>query len=203
MGSLTSIQVVGHQRLISRLLPLLRSTSIANPASPARLITSSSIAHELAPRGNHEDGGIAYDTLTRDSPRQLNRWQEYGESKWGDIALARYVNAHHGPGKNADAEILAFSVHPGPVSSNLGNHIGLYGIIRAARFMLEAFQITPYQGALNQLWVANLPVSEARRYVGAYVSIFQEIVPARPDLDYPQAWEKLWNWCEAQAVPAF
>lgn len=110
------------------------------------------------------------------------------------------MNAHYGPGRDASGggEVLAFSVHPGPVASNLGNHLGLYGMIRSSRYILEAFQITPLQGALNQLWVANLPVEEARKRVGAYVSIFEDVIPARPDLKYPQAWEKLWNWCEAQ-----
>lgn len=183
----------------------MRATSRAHPATPSRLISLSSVAHEFAPRGNHEDGGIAYDALTRTSPRQLSRYDEYGESKWGNIALARWVDLHYGPRAprhTEDGEVLAFAVHPGPVSSNLGNHLGFYALIRSARWMLDAFQCTPHEGALGQLWAANLPVAQARMHAGGYVSVVQSFIPARPDLSYPQAWEKLWNYCEAQAKRA-
>ncbi|BEI85908.1 hypothetical protein CcaverHIS002_0601950 [Cutaneotrichosporon cavernicola] len=86
--------VLGHQRLISRLLPLMQSTSNST-ASPSRLIVSSSFAHLWAPK-NGIDGGIAYDTLK--GTGKLDKIKEYGESKWGGVALARYVDAHYGPG---------------------------------------------------------------------------------------------------------
>lgn len=35
-------------------------------------------------------------------------------SKWGDAALALYINDHYGPRSgNTDGEILTTSVHPG------------------------------------------------------------------------------------------
>jgi hypothetical protein len=58
--------------------------------------------------------------------------------------------------------------------------------------------ITPGEGALNQLWVASLPEQEARKWNGAYIAHVQVRTSARPDLDDPAGWVKLWEWCEAQ-----
>jgi NAD(P)-dependent dehydrogenase (short-subunit alcohol dehydrogenase family) len=181
--------VLGHQRLISRLLPLLQATSRANPSSPARLIVSSSFAHGFAPRG-----GIDYASLR--GTGKLDRLAEYGESKWGGVALARYVDAHYGPGA-ADGEVLAYAVHPGHVASNLANHMGAAALLKASNAVRRTLQISPDEGALNQLWLANLPVEMARRLGGAYVTCYQTVAPARPDLADPAAWDKLWAWCEA------
>ncbi|CAK9781928.1 NAD(P)-binding protein [Cutaneotrichosporon oleaginosum] len=187
--------VLGHQRLISRLLPLLQASSRANPGSPSRLIVSSSVAHALAPHRGGDDGGIAYDTLR--GTGKLDRIAEYGESKWGSVALARYVDAHYGPGTK-DGEILSYAIHPGPVASNLGNHLGAVALLRINQAVLTAMQLTPDEGALNQLWLADMPVDQARKLRGEYVACIQNPMPARPDLSNPAAWEKLWNWCEAE-----
>lgn len=44
------------------------------------------------------------------------RWVEYGQSKWGDIALAKYLDWTYGPrttAKQSGGEIIAISLHPG------------------------------------------------------------------------------------------
>ncbi|BEI92577.1 uncharacterized protein CcaverHIS019_0502050 [Cutaneotrichosporon cavernicola] len=142
--------VLGHQRLISRLLPLMQSTSNST-ASPSRLIVSSSFAHLWAPK-NGIDGGIAYDTLK--GTGKLDKIKEYGESKWGGVALASAV--------------------------------------------WRATQLSCDEGALNQLWLANLDVDQARKLSGSYVACIQAPTLARSDLDNPVAWDKLWDWCEAE-----
>ena len=46
----------------------------------------------------------------------LSRWAEYGQSKWGCIALARWLNWHHGPQQAAatgSPEIISVALHPG------------------------------------------------------------------------------------------
>lgn len=44
------------------------------------------------------------------------KWVEYGQSKWGDIALAKYLDWTYGPktdAKQTGGEIIAISLHPG------------------------------------------------------------------------------------------
>lgn len=124
--------VIGHQALISALLPLLLSTSRSS-SEPARVITLSSLGHESAPRG-----GIDYHSLIADpeilakiekgqdypavrGKKELDKWTEYGQSKWGDIALAKYLESVYGPHAEegmqsrrvAEGELITFAVHPG------------------------------------------------------------------------------------------
>ncbi len=86
--------VLGHQRLIAHLLPLLQRTSRAHPDSPARIVVLSA-GHSMAPKG-----GVDYGVLYRpaqgnaQAPRTLDKMVDYGMSKWGDAALALYINDH-------------------------------------------------------------------------------------------------------------
>jgi retinol dehydrogenase-12 len=95
--------VLAHQRLVSGLLPLLEH---------GRVIFSSSAGHAQAP-----SGGVDYQsvikTATGDGPgsNELNVWVDYGQSKWGDIALAKQVDKMHGP--RSGGNIISLSVHPG------------------------------------------------------------------------------------------
>jgi NAD(P)-dependent dehydrogenase (short-subunit alcohol dehydrogenase family) len=114
--------VLGHQALIHHLLPVLLSSS-------ARVLLLSSAGHAAAPRG-----GVDYRSVVRD-PRDPNdpknpvkgryevaKWAEYGQAKWGDIALARYLHAKYGPGSGRTGqELLCFSMHPGEFWSDLAD----------------------------------------------------------------------------------
>lgn len=184
---------------MSLLLPLLKRTSLANPSSPSRVVSLSSLGHATAPRGPPSDGGIKYDSVRR-GDTLLSDVDEYGESKWGNIALANYINLHHGPKSGVtDGEVLAVGLHPGSVATNLGNHIGWLSSIKNWPTFQKAIAMTAAQGALNSLWAANMDVTQAREVSGKYIAPVQSVIPDRPDLRYPQAWEKLWNWCEAEA----
>ena len=113
VNSATEGQVLAHQHLISLLLPLLQSTA-RETSQPTRLLTLSSFGHLGAPKS-----GIDYTSLIRPSGASdadtfgLEIWTDYGQSKWGDIALAKYVDLHYGPGKTKDGEIIATAIHPG------------------------------------------------------------------------------------------
>ena len=103
--SLLTVQVLAHQRLVSGLLPILKDS---------RVIFLSSAGHSQAP-----PGGIDYKSLMRveqDSAqqaldRQPNVWVDYGQSKWGDIALAKQLDKLRGPATGGN--IISVSVHPG------------------------------------------------------------------------------------------
>jgi hypothetical protein len=107
--------------LVSLLIPLLQKTSRAS-ISPARLILTSSAGHTGAP-----SCGVDYKSVVRDSDssgrNEYNKWTEYFQSKWGNVAIARWVHWVHGPDegwrkagvveKKSDGEIISISVHPG------------------------------------------------------------------------------------------
>jgi hypothetical protein len=53
------------------------------------------------------------------------KWVEYGQSKWGNIAVARWVHSVYGPAegrktgngkvekKSGEGEVISISLHPG------------------------------------------------------------------------------------------
>ncbi|KAL1406218.1 hypothetical protein Q8F55_007909 [Vanrija albida] len=188
--------VLGHQRFIAELLPLLRATSRANPANPARLISLSSLGHMFAPKG-----GIDYNSVTADG-KQLDTWSEYGLSKWGNVALAKWVDSHYGPraGAGADGkggEVIAISIHPGTVATNLSRHI-VDNKSKLYNYAVPWMSVRASKGTLNQLWAAGVDVETARKLSGNYVACFQTQSPYRPDLDNVESIEKLWEYCTAQ-----
>jgi NAD(P)-dependent dehydrogenase (short-subunit alcohol dehydrogenase family) len=99
------IKVLAHQRLVSGLLPILNDS---------RVIFLSSAGHSQAP-----PGGVDYESLVRVEQdtaqqaldRQPNVWVDYGQSKWGDIALAKQLDKLYGPA--AGGTIISISIHPG------------------------------------------------------------------------------------------
>ncbi|GFZ46731.1 hypothetical protein JCM24511_03951 [Saitozyma sp. JCM 24511] len=232
--------VLGHHRLIARLLPVLRATSSAHPEDPARVITLSSAGHSAAP-----SGGVDYRSVVREAgavtdsgnrPRrgkyERMKWVEYGQSKWGDIALAKYLDWTYGPktdAKQTGGEIIAISLHPGMVATNLFAHLPGAGFIQThAPFILSKESslrnssltsskglptsrfdasdtsqriITrpPEDGAGNQLWAATCPVSQARELSGKYIRPFQQVGRPRPDVEDRERVEKMWKWCDEQA----
>jgi len=189
--------VLGHQRLIKLLLPLLQKTSRADPANPARLIVLSSAAHAVAP-----PGGVNYNSL-RNGDSLLSRWSEYGESKWGDIALAKYVDAHYGPASNnPDGEVVSIAVHPGLVRTNLWSHLSANAAAPYVPWLVKMINVAPIKGALNQIWAGQLPTARARELSGKYIVPYQTVVPHRPDLDDSDKCERLWAWCDEQAARA-
>ncbi|RSH88877.1 hypothetical protein EHS25_002539 [Saitozyma podzolica] len=203
--------VLGHHRLITRLLPVLRATSDAHPEDPARVITLSSAGHSAAP-----SGGVDYRSVVREAgavtdsgnqPRrgkyERMRWVEYGQSKWGDIALAKYLDWTYGPrttAKQSGGEIIAISLHPGMVATNLFGHLPAAGLVQKyAPFILRILTRPPEDGAGNQLWAATCPVPQARELSGKYIVPFQQVGRPRADVEDRGRVEKMWNWCDEQA----
>ena len=54
---------------------------------------------------------VEEDSAQQALDRQPNVWVDYGQSKWGDIALAKQLDKLHGPA--AGGNIISVSVHPG------------------------------------------------------------------------------------------
>ncbi|CAK9781090.1 NAD(P)-binding protein [Cutaneotrichosporon oleaginosum] len=190
--------VLGHQRLIALLLPQLRTPR----SRPARIITVASAAHVSAP-----PGGVDYAAL--DARAARDAWLEYGESKWANIALAKYMHARWGPAcadgvcgvpAPGTGEIISVAVHPGIVATNLFMHNAwAKWLSHKFTWALRCVSATAATGALNQIWAAEVADPVARELSGAYVWCYQCKGRERADLD-AAAGEKVWAWCETQVA---
>lgn len=97
------VQVLAHQRIVSGLLPLLQHS---------RVIFSSSAGHAQAPAGGIDYKSVVKTTTgTGPGSNELNIWVDYGQTKWGDIALAKQLDKMQGP--RAGGDTISLSVHPG------------------------------------------------------------------------------------------
>ena len=130
----TGTNVLGHQALISRLLPVVLSTSRSTPTNPARIIVLSSAGHLGAPRHGFDYSALIADPEVlakiqqgddsyepRKGKHELSKTAEYGQAKWGDLVLSKYLEGVYGPNGDAalegrrvgEGELFNFSVHPG------------------------------------------------------------------------------------------
>lgn len=130
----------------------------------------------------------------------LGEWAEYGESKWGDLALAKYVDEKYGPRSGSDRPVVSIAIHPGLVRTNLWSHLSANSIAKKALFLVKLINVSPLTGALNQIWAGAVPDAKARDLSGKYIVPYQIIGATRPDLQDPAKWAELWDWCEAQAA---
>jgi NAD(P)-dependent dehydrogenase (short-subunit alcohol dehydrogenase family) len=86
-------------------------------------------------------GGIDYrsvvKTTTGEGPgsNELNPWVDYGQTKWGDIALAKQLDKTHGPGAGGD--IISVSVHPGEFTTRETMLTSRYGSYKPGVSLLD------------------------------------------------------------------
>lgn len=137
--------VVGHAILLHLLRPLMLRTAALSDSEDVRFITLSSAGHAM-----HPAGGIQFDAL-----RKLdvgNGWQRYGQSKLGDILLAKGMARYH-------PQITSLSIHPGLVGTNLATNTApgvLKSIFTFAKWLRLPVYKTPEEGAEDTLWAVGV-----------------------------------------------
>jgi len=124
---------------------MLLKTSSSNPHDPSRVIITSSAGHSMAPKGgvdynsvkrkprmqqngttsNSSSDGVSSGSKDHLDPgaNELMTWIEYGQSKWGNIACAKWLDRVYGPRsiqtgnketeRIAEGEIISIALHPG------------------------------------------------------------------------------------------
>ena len=97
----------GHWLLTERLLPKLK----ASPSPPARVVCVASLAHTTP--GALDVTDINWRT------RPYDRIKAYGASKLANVLHAKALASRHDPGA-----VLAFSLHPGVIQTDLFRHVG-------------------------------------------------------------------------------
>ncbi|WVN88554.1 uncharacterized protein L203_103765 [Cryptococcus depauperatus CBS 7841] len=192
--------VLGHHRLIEKLLPLLLASP---PTCPSRVILSSSAGHFLAPYRGVDLRSVIRDPsdvqAADENPKrgkyEREKWVEYGQSKWGNIAMAKYLYDTYGK----EGRLISIAVHPGLVATNLASHLPM------AAWLLRYFSISRHLitrsssiGALNQLYAATLALPDAWFLNGEYIVPWQTIGVPRSDLNNIDNVNRLWEWCDEQ-----
>lgn len=186
-----AVNVLGHVRLLWRLLPALRMAE-----GPRRAVLLTSSAHHLSDWGTGDPHW--YD-------RDYDKWQAYGQSKTADsLAAVAMQHSRLVPGLDA------FAVHPGGILTELQRHLTRREMMRLGWVdedgepANDAFK-TPQQGAATSVWAATDPALYGAG--GRYLEDCVEAAPAPEDgrrtgvKDYAVdalAAESLWEWCERE-----
>ena len=153
---------LAHWLLTTHLLPILLSTSRSLPPGSVRIVNVSSFGHFNAP-----SCGINFSDPSLPHSSPMTR---YGQSKLANILHIKTLNHLYGPSTTPppkpEGEIWTAAVHPGLVSSNLGQ--------RAELTMLMKIIIAPYR------WFGG--IMDADR--GSWTNVF---CAASPDMKREQS----------------
>jgi NAD(P)-dependent dehydrogenase (short-subunit alcohol dehydrogenase family) len=146
-----------------------------------RIVVVASRAHRFVKRIRFEDLNWEKD---------YNKKAAYGQSKLANIYFAKELDKRlKSQGKN----IVAVSLHPGVVTTDLGRHLAP-PIVFTMTYPIRAFLMkTSFQGAQTTLHCALAP--EVANQGGDYFSDCQVTEPWPQALDAEQA-EKLWDISE-------
>lgn len=135
---------IGHFVLTTELLPSIRK------ADAPRVVALSSSANRIS--------GIHWDD-PQFTTEPYDKWQAYGQSKTANALFARHLN-------KLEDGLLAFSVHPGGIMTDLQRHLTV-GEQVAAGWLNEDGELsdrakplfkTTTQGASTTLWAATSPM---------------------------------------------
>ncbi|RWA06711.1 hypothetical protein EKO27_g8400 [Xylaria grammica] len=132
---------MGHALLTKKLLPLLERTADL-PNSDVRVIYTTSLGWK--------NGSLDFKNLN--TPMEtaiMGRWIRYGNSKLANMLYARELARRH-------PKLLAFSLHPGAVTTGLVNDLSLTDRMFVYVSMMGKM-ITPEQGTFNHLWAISAP----------------------------------------------
>lgn len=160
-----AINHLGHFVLTTELLPSLKR------ADSPRVIALSSLAHRIS-------------SILWDDPQFENtdyeKWVAYGQSKTANALFARALN-------NRESDVLAFSVHPGGIMTDLQRHLTTEEMV-ARGWMNEdgtmpeavkAFFKSPEEGAGTTIFAAIS--KDLANHGGVYCEDCNIAAPATPE----------------------
>lgn len=174
--------VLGHYALTMMLMDKLKETA-AESGIEGRIMFTGSEAHRIT-----YEGGINFEALT--NPNLYSAYQAYGQSKVGDILLARMIGQQL---KREGVNVVANSGHPGAVKTPLGQNFFEKGTTEVGYNVSKPFIKSANEGAANLLYVATSP--ELKGVSGKYFSDRKEIQPSSYASDDALG-EKVIQYCE-------
>jgi NAD(P)-dependent dehydrogenase (short-subunit alcohol dehydrogenase family) len=169
---------LGHFLLTRLLLDRLRASA------PARVVVVASEAHR---RGSREGLLATLDSDPRYERRRYRPFAAYGDSKLANILFAKALAA-----RLAGSGVLALSLHPGVIATNLSKHLGIAGTLFRALGPLVGKSVE--QGAATTVFAATAPeLTEAQ--AGIYLADCNQAEPTEPARD-PALAERVWALSE-------
>ncbi|EIW52321.1 NAD-P-binding protein [Trametes versicolor FP-101664 SS1] len=172
--------VVAHFYFTELLMPALLAGVASSPDHHARVIYTSSSAAYI--------GKLRYDTF-KDSParRKLARDALYSQSKLGNAVVA-----HETAKRYADKGIIAISLNPGNIKTDLQRYVP--GV---ARKIMDALILYPAPyGALTQLYAGTS--EEALNYNGEFFIPWARPGKCIKEVYDAEVGKKLWEWLEGE-----
>jgi NAD(P)-dependent dehydrogenase (short-subunit alcohol dehydrogenase family) len=172
----------GHFLLTKLLLPVLLETA-QKPDSDVRVISLSSIGHNLAP---------GFETmLNQDELKMCNTNARYGASKAANILFAAELARRY-------PSLTAVSVHPGIIVTDLYAATSASNPIAALAVKLLGLIATKVeQGAWNQLWAA-VGAKKGDLVNGAYYTPVGIVKLRNRYVVDQKMGRRLWEWTETE-----
>ncbi|KAJ5679156.1 hypothetical protein N7462_007400 [Penicillium macrosclerotiorum] len=172
----------GHFLLCKLLLPIMLRTA-ENVASDVRVVSLSSVGHNLAP---------SFDTLLdQDKLKKVNTNARYGASKAANILFAAELSRRY-------PSITSVSVHPGIILTDLYDSLNQRSaIIALGSKSLRFFGSSISEGALNQLW-ASAGARKDELVNGGYYIPVGHLKPHNKYTQNREMGQRLWEWTESE-----
>ncbi|KAA8641785.1 hypothetical protein EYZ11_007020 [Aspergillus tanneri] len=172
----------GHFLLTQLLLPTLLKTA-EDPNSDVRVVSLSSIGHNLAP---------SFETiLDQERLKKVNTNTRYGASKAANILFAAELARRY-------PSITSVAVHPGVILTDLYASVSGRSMLAAlGTKTLNVFGTSVPAGAYNQLWAA----AGARKEDLVNGSYYIPVGHVKPQNRYAKSKEmgrRLWDWSESE-----
>ncbi|CEL11337.1 Putative Dehydrogenase with different specificitie [Aspergillus calidoustus] len=173
----------GHFLLTTLLLSTLLRTAEEEPDSDVRVVSLSSIGHNLAP---------TFDTiLDQEKLKRCNTHARYGASKVANILFAAELARRY-------PSITSVSVHPGLIATDLYGPIGKRNPVAAlGSRVLGAVGTQVDAGARNQLWAAA-GATKDELVNGAYYVPVGIRKGFNPYVRSEEMGRELWEWSERE-----
>lgn len=193
---------MGHALLIQLLLPLMRQTAQMEGVNPGetRCVILSSEAEKFVPQKDP----YPFEKL-RTGCDDMGAFTRYGISKLANLHYASQLASRY---PEAETGIRFVSVHPGGVSTNLGDV--MRGWPRTEKVVRKVVGVVlglvPVErGAWGQLWAATWPVGKTHGIKEPTSGVFYHPVAIEgkgSKLAYDEGKAKeLWEWTEKELQP--
>ena len=134
---------LGHMLLTELLMPALKNSP------EARVINVSSALHSQ---------GKVSRFFTK--PSGHNPQQAYGDAKLANVLFTMAL------AKRLPDNVTTYSLHPGVVNTNFGNTVT--GMMKVVITVFKPFFITPEQGAVTSIYLAEENIQHLKPYSGKY-----------------------------------
>lgn len=181
---------LGHFALTALLFPIIRDT--AETEGSARIVNLTSSYHSKGPRE-----GILFDNLlwSEDKTPKYSPGLAYGHSKFANVVFTQELSSRLG----TNSKIFVNAVHPGFVDTELTRHMEKkYSKLVVQFFKWYNGALSPYNGALTQVYTAISPEIEEKNYRGQYfvpIAKHRNLDPNAPEITEEMR-TKLWEISE-------